>query len=78
MKGRRLPDTTLSRAIIIEMKRKLPNETAVDFDHVDDAEFTKLRRQLARWASDHAGDLAKAAPEIPPGFHNRVKANWKL
>jgi len=78
MKGRRLPDTTLSRAIIIEMKRKLPNETAVDFDHVDDAEFTKLRRQLARWANDHAALLAKAVPEIPPGFHNRVKANWKL
>jgi putative DNA primase/helicase len=78
MKGRRLPDTTLSRAIIIEMKRKLPNETAVDFDHVDDAEFTKLRRQLSRWANDHAATLAKAVPEIPPGFHNRVKANWKL
>jgi putative DNA primase/helicase len=78
MKGRKLPDTTLSRAIIIEMKRKRPDEIADDFDHIDDAESAGLRRQLLRWADDHAAVLAKAKPEIPDGFHNRVRANWKL
>jgi putative DNA primase/helicase len=29
-----------------------------------------------RWATDKAAVLAKAAPEIPPGFHNRRRANW--
>jgi putative DNA primase/helicase len=78
MKGRKLPDTTLSRAIIVEMKRKLPDEIVDDFDHIDDAELAKLRRQLARWADDYAATLGKAKSEIPPGFHNRVRANWKL
>ena len=78
MKGRKLPDTTLSRAIIIEMKRKRPDEVAEDFDHIDDAQLARLRRQLSRWANDHAAALGKAKPEIPPGFHNRVRANWKL
>jgi hypothetical protein len=29
-----------------------------------------------RWTEDNAEALAKAAPEIPPGFHNRRRANW--
>jgi Protein of unknown function (DUF3631) len=78
MKGRKLPDTTLSRTIIIEMKRKLPNETVADFDHLDDDGLARLRRQLARWAVDNGAALTAATPEIPQGFHNRVRANWKL
>jgi putative DNA primase/helicase len=78
MKGRSLPDTTLSRTIIVEMKRKLPSEAVEDFDHLDDAESADLRRQLARWAEDNTERLKGAQPQIPPGFHNRVRANWKL
>jgi putative DNA primase/helicase len=78
MKGRKLPDTTLSRCLIIEMQRKLPSETVADFDHLDDDGLARLRRQLARWAIDNGAELTAATPEIPPGFHNRVRANWKL
>jgi putative DNA primase/helicase len=78
MKGRKLPDTTLSRAIIIELQRKLPDETVADFDHLDDKGLARLRRQLDRWAADNAAALSKATPEIPPGFFNRTRANWKL
>jgi putative DNA primase/helicase len=78
MKGRKLPDTTLSRTIIIEMKRKLPDETVEDFDYLDDDGLARLRQQLARWADDNGAALTAATPEIPPGFHNRVRANWKL
>jgi hypothetical protein len=78
MKGRKLPDTTLSRGIIIELKRKLPKENADDFDHLDDSELSDLRRQLARWANDYEAALRKATPDIPSDFHNRLRANWKL
>jgi putative DNA primase/helicase len=78
MKGRKLPDTTLSRCIIIEMKRKLPTEAVADFDHIDDEGLQRLRRQCLRWANDNADDLAEATPEVPEGFHNRVRMNWKL
>jgi hypothetical protein len=30
-----------------------------------------------RWAMDNAEAIAKATPEIPPGFHNRRRANWR-
>jgi putative DNA primase/helicase len=78
LKGRKLPDTTLSRAIIIELKRRREDEAGEDFDHIDDYGLGKLRRLCARWAADNAADLAVVSPEIPDGFHNRVRSNWKL
>ena len=78
MKGRNLPDTTLSRAIIIEMQAKLPDEQVKDFDHVDDEDLAVLRRKLLRWANDNGERLAFATSAVPDGFHNRVRANWKL
>jgi Protein of unknown function (DUF3631) len=79
MKGRNLPDTTRSRSIIITMKPRRagdPKEHAADFNHIDNETFARLRSQLMRWAADNAEALARAAPEIPPGFHNRRRANW--
>src|SRR5262245_59267270 len=76
LKGKKLPDTTLSRCIVIELKRKLPTETVADFDHTDDATLATLRRKLARWGDDNWEALAKAQPQIPAGFRNRVRRNW--
>jgi hypothetical protein len=79
MKGRNLPDTTLSRAIVIGMKPRRasdPKEHAADFNHIDNETLARLRSQLLRWATDNAAALAKATPEILPGFHNRRRANW--
>lgn len=79
MKGRKLPDTTLSRSIVISMKPRRAddsNEHTADFNHIDNETFARLRSQLMRWTADNAAALAKAMPEIPPGFHNRRRANW--
>jgi Protein of unknown function (DUF3631)/Primase C terminal 2 (PriCT-2) len=78
LKGKNLPDTTESRCIALEMKRKLPDETVADFAHMDDAIFAMLRRKLARWAGDNWEALSKAQPQIPAGFHNRTRRNWWL
>lgn len=78
MIGRKLPPATLSRALIVALQRKKPDEWAADFDHCDNNTFAKLRAQLARWAADEAEPLAKAKPEMLPDFHNRTRANWRL
>jgi hypothetical protein len=31
-----------------------------------------------RWGADNAAALKKAAPEMPPGFENRLGDNWRL
>src|SRR5262245_43761752 len=76
LKGKNLPDTTASRCIIIELKRKLPSEAVQDFAHIDDDALATLRRRLARWGDDNWEALAKARPQIPAGFDNRVRRNW--
>jgi hypothetical protein len=78
LKGKKLPDTTASRAIVIELKRKLDDEKVADFRHVDDPGLAALRRQLSRWANDNVGKLLNASPTLPHGFANRVAANWSL
>jgi putative DNA primase/helicase len=79
MKGRALPDTTLSRTIIINMKPKLAQDEATrDFDHLDNDTFRELRSKLMRWADDNAKAVAKTKPETPVGFYNRRRANWYL
>jgi len=77
MKGRSIPDTTLSRSIVIEMVRKKPGERTADFEHLDDAGLKDLRRELARWAADNVEALAGARPTMPDGFQNRLAANWR-
>jgi hypothetical protein len=78
LKGRKLPDTTLSRAIIIELKRKKPSDRVEHFRHLDDAEFASLRRQALRWTMDNIATLETAVPKLPAGFDNRIGDNWRL
>jgi putative DNA primase/helicase len=78
MKGRKLPDTTMSRTIVIEMARKTSSERAQDFQYVDDERLAKLRSYLARFAADNADRLREAQPALPEGFENRRAANWRL
>jgi hypothetical protein len=77
-KGLKFPDTTLSRAIIISMKRRKKSEPVEHFNSEDDVGLGALRRQAMRWGADNAEGLKKAAPEMPPGFENRLGDNWRL
>jgi putative DNA primase/helicase len=74
----RLPDTTISRCIIIELKRKKPSDRVDHFDHLDDAALVNLRRQAQRWAMGNVATLKTAAPQLPAGFDNRLGDNWRL
>ena len=57
---------------------KKPDEKAEDFAYADDPEFSTIRRKLARWASDNVRIIKDLKPPQPPGFNNRLSANWKL
>jgi hypothetical protein len=78
MKDKNLPDTTFSRAIVIEMKRKLPGEQVTHFSHVDDSGLADLRGQILRWVTDKMAVLKEAKPAMPAGFDNRLGDNWRL
>ena len=76
--GRRMPVTTLSRCIFIELKKKKKDEDAERFLHKDDPELADLRRRLFRWSLTNATALASAKPSMPSEFDNRVGDNWYL
>ncbi len=76
--GLNLPSHTSSRAIVIKLVPKLPDEKISDFRHVDDDNFVTLRRKLTRWAVDNAAALRDANPVLPLGFGNRLAMNWRL
>jgi hypothetical protein len=78
MKGRRLLDTTLSRCIDIELKRKRASETVDHFRAIDDAGLEELRRRALRWLIDYAEALKDAEPAMPDGFDNRLGDNYRL
>jgi hypothetical protein len=78
LKGKKMPDTMLSRTIFIEMKRRLRSEKVDHFRHLDDAGFARMRSQLARWAQDCGEPLGLAQPAQPEGFMNRTASNWQL
>jgi len=78
MKGNQLLDTTRSRCIDIELKRKRPSETVVHFRAIDDAGLQELRQQAQRWANDNAEGLKGAEPTMPEGFNNRLGDNFRL
>jgi putative DNA primase/helicase len=77
-KGKKAPDTILSRAIFITQKRRTRGETVAHFSHIDDDGLARLRSQLARWAEDNGEILGHACPAMPDGFMNRTASNWQL
>lgn len=72
----RLPETILSRAVVLRLRRALPGERVANLRHADRAPFTSLCRQLARWAEDNGEVFAITRPE-QAWLVNRSADNWE-
>jgi hypothetical protein len=78
MIGRKMPIATLSRCIIVELRRRTKDENVEEFAHQDDSELADLRRRLRRWSMDNADALRNAVVPMPEQFRNRRANNWRL
>jgi hypothetical protein len=78
MIGRKMPDTTLTRSVFVEMKRKKKDENVQQFEHKDDPELRDLRSRLLRFSLDNGAALERAKPAMPDEFDNRDADNWRL
>jgi Protein of unknown function (DUF3631)/CHC2 zinc finger len=78
MVGRKLPATTLSRCVVVELRRRKTGEPVEKFAHTDDGELANLRSRLARWSMDNADTLRSAKPSMPETFDNRRADNWRI
>jgi hypothetical protein len=73
-----LPDTILSRSIIIRMRRRAPGETVTPFRRrVHAPAGHELRDRLTIWAAQVAGKMSAARPEMPRGIEDRAADMWE-
>lgn len=73
-----LPDTILSRSIVIRMRRRARNEKVEPFRaRVHEAEGNALRDRLAAWAEQAREDVMGAWPDMPDGVTDRPADVWE-
>jgi hypothetical protein len=73
-----LPDTILTRSVIIRMRRRAPHEKVTPFRRrVHAPTGLALRRQLAAWGKTLVTDMTAARPEMPPGIEDRDADIWE-
>ncbi|WP_328729032.1 DUF3631 domain-containing protein [Streptomyces jietaisiensis] len=73
-----LPDTIMSRAVVIRMRRRARNETVESFRaRIHEAEGHKLRDLLATWAEQARPSIMGAWPDMPDGVTDRPADVWE-
>jgi hypothetical protein len=73
-----LPDTLLSRSVIVRMRRRAPGERVEAYRRrVHKADGHELRGRLAAWASSIVGNVVTAWPSIPDGIADRDADMWE-
>ena len=73
-----LPDTLMSRSIIIRMRRRAPGEVVEPYRRRDEIETaTELRNRLTTWAAARIGILQAMRPAMPTGIEDRAADVWE-
>lgn len=72
-----LPDTIASRSILIDMRRRAPDETVEQFRHrIHTQQAVSIKDALIEWCVEIAPRLAEE-PEMPPGIEDRDADCWE-
>ncbi len=73
-----LPDTLMSRSVIVRMRRRAPGEKVQPYrQRVHEREGHELRDDLAAWIAQVHDDLGNAWPQMPPGVEDRPADCWE-
>ncbi|WP_240140016.1 DUF3631 domain-containing protein [Streptomyces sp. MUM 178J] len=73
-----LPDTIMTRSVIIRMRRKGVNEHVEPYRaRIHEAEGHRLRDRLAQWAEQVRAQVVEAWPEMPDGVTDRPADVWE-
>jgi hypothetical protein len=73
-----LPDTILTRSVIIRMRRRAPNEHVEPYrQRLHEPEGHALRQRLAAWADGVREQVTGVFPELPDGVTDRPADVWE-
>ena len=70
-------ETLMDRAVILELRRKLPNEKIERLRYADPDLFPTLASKLARFANDYREQVRQARPALPESLNDRQQDNWE-
>ncbi len=70
-------DTLMDRAVILELRRKLPHESVDRLRYAEPELFVNLRSKLARFSNDYAEQVRQARPPLPGSLNDRAQDNWE-
>lgn len=74
---RHLPDATMSRGIIFNMRRKLSDEQVERLRYAEPGLFDGIASELERFAQDYALRILEARPPLPNALNDRQQDNWE-
>jgi hypothetical protein len=73
-----LPDTIMTRSVIVRMRRRAPDERIEPFRRREHApEGEALRRRLVGWAATVLEEATAARPQMPAGVEDRNADCWE-
>lgn len=72
-----LPDSTMSRGIVFNMRRKLSTEKVQRMRSADPGLFDRLSSQSMRFAVDYKDRVRDARPVLPDELSDRSQDNWE-
>lgn len=72
-----IADTLMDRAIILELRRKLPHETVDRLRYAEAGLFDGLAAKLARFMVDYPEQIRDARPSLPDALNDRAQDNWE-
>lgn len=73
-----LPETLISRSVLIRMRRRAPHEQIEPYRaRLHEHQGHDLRDRLAEWAAAVGPDAGEAWPELPDGIVDRLAEIWE-
>jgi hypothetical protein len=73
-----LPDTIMTRAIVIRMRRRAPDEKVEQWRRrIHSRQGHEIRDKLELWAASAIGDMVEDWPEMPPEIQDRDADVWE-
>ena len=73
-----LPDTILTRSVIVRMRKRAPSERVEPYRRRDvEPEADRLRGRIEAWAAGIASAVRDARPRFPEGIEDRAADVWE-
>lgn len=72
-----LPDATISRGIVISLRRKLAHETVCRLRFAEKTSFEVIAAKLARFGDDYSKQVRTTRPSLPDALSDRAQDNWE-